>query len=148
MKYNLGSLETAYQNYLAVIEDIPEDSTVAVMWRREVAHDKEDDARKKLAYGATHEEYRRAMEAAQSSSVSERYIRLLRRGFGQGVIDLFNKISISELSDEEEADQELQELADKYAAIPLEHQLGAKVVQNTYYYGGRMHPLVSNITES
>ncbi len=137
----LGELAPSYMLYRGIVEALPPDATVKVLFNEAVVGDRQADVRKKMSAETTHEQYAAAMEKARYTEVSARHQALIENGFAGTLTGLFEKVlEIEKAEDITELTTVIGSIR-TYQRIPAERRRGAKLVDEAgYYWGGRFIP--------
>ncbi len=143
MNYELAGLADLYTEYTDNISGIDPQAEIQIPVRDEVAADRFEKAKQKLTPESTVEEFERAKSRSYFMGVNARRNKLVRRGFGGSLIQLFEKIDSALELPEEQDGTELNAIIALFNQIPLKHRKAAKVVEGRgYYYGGKLHDFI------
>lgn len=137
----LGELNTAYEEYLEVVESAPEGDEF-ILLRPEVQKDALQKALEKVKPGTPLEDLKAILNLTQYTKLSHRQLALVRSGFAGTIPALFGTIAEITADSRRPIDTQTLDRIAVYRSIPLEHLKGARVVPDDgtathYYYGGR-----------
>lgn len=137
MKENLISpLSNEYVKYQDIIKDIAVDEMITAEMYPMMVRDNQKKAMEKLTSDSSLEDIQKILEKTKYIKVSKRLMELRIRGFGDGIISLFERFDNQE--DEEHPNPEILRDINLTALIPEEIRKNSRLSfdRSGYYYAG------------
>jgi len=126
-------LKEEFDEYKEIIKDIPDHETITIEQYPLINLDSQKKVIEKLNSNSSVEEIQKAIEKSKYIQVSKRLMELYSRGFGSGIISLFERF------DSEENDiAKFNEEINLVTMIPKEIRKNAQLSYDRtgYYYAG------------